>query len=166
MSEGGSSTGPDAGAPPGGPGADISQDPAARARLLRDARSIAVVGLSADPARPSHGVARMLADHGYGILPVNPLLTGQHLFGADAVASLDDLAPPVDIVDIFRRSAEAAQVVSDAIRLKDRLAIRAVWLQLGVEAPDACRAAAAAGLSVVTGHCLKIEVLRLGIPRR
>lgn len=129
--------------------------------VLRNARTIAVVGASEKPFRPSHGVMSYLKAEGYRILPVNPNLAGETLLGERVAADLAELDRPVDIVDVFRNSEAAAGVVRAAIREKERLAISTVWLQIGVVNEQAAREAADAGLDVVMDRCLKIEVARL-----
>lgn len=129
--------------------------------LLLTTRRIAVVGASDRPDRPSNGVFRFLLDRGYDAVPVNPALAGRPVHGIAALAWLDDAAP-LDMVDIFRRSAEAGAVVDDAIRLK----ARSVWLQLGVIDQEAAARARAAGLVVVMDRCPAIEWRRLGLPAR
>jgi len=124
--------------------------------LLRRARTIAVVGLSADPARPSHQVARALQAFGYRIIPVTP--NADSLLGERAVPDLDHLDVPVDIVDVFRRSEFVAGLVADCIRLK----LPALWLQQGVVDEAAALAARAAGIFTVMDRCLYQERARLG----
>ena len=122
--------------------------------LLQSARIIAVVGLSADPSRPSHGVARALQSFGYRIIPVTP--TVDSVLGERAVADLDHLhevLPPgrqVDIVDVFRRPEHVAGIVEDCIRLK----VPAVWFQDGVIDFEAAGKAQRAGLFTVMDRCL------------
>ena len=128
-------------------------------RLLLGTRRVAVVGASANRARPSHDVATFLAARGYAVTAVNPGLAGQRLFGATAVATLAE-AGPLDLVDVFRRSEEAGAVVDEAIRL----GARAVWLQLGVVDHAAGARAGAAGVAFVQDRCPKIEWMRLGLP--
>lgn len=144
------------------PGRDLSGDLPAIAGLLGESRRIAVVGASADPFRPSHDVALALVRLGYPVIAVNPTIAGTTLFGAPVAASLADVDPPVDIVDIFRRSAAAGAAIDAAIAERERLGIRAVWLQLGIADAAACARARAAGLDVVTNRCLKIEAARRG----
>ncbi len=121
--------------------------------LLRAARIIAVVGLSADPGRPSHRVARALQGFGYRIIPVTPALP--EVLGERAVASLDDLpqvlkaGERVDIVDVFRRPEFVAGIVDECIRLK----VPALWLQDGVIDPAAAERAVAAGIFTVMDRC-------------
>ena len=136
-------------------------DDAAIRDLLLATRRIAVVGASDRPDRPSHGVFRFLLDRGYDAVPVNPALAGREIHGRSVVAALDQAAP-LDMVDVFRRSAEAGAVVDGAIRL----GARSVWLQLGVIDPAAAARARAAGLAVVMDRCPVIEWGRLGLPAR
>lgn len=127
--------------------------------VLTSARRIAMVGASAKPDRPSHGVMRFLLDRGWQVIPVNPGLAGQSILGQPVVASLAEISPPVDMVDIFRSSDAAGAAVDEAIAH----GARAVWLQLGVIDHAAAARAEAAGLAVVMDHCPKIEIARLGI---
>lgn len=117
-------------------------------RILRTAHSIAVVGLSPDPRRPSHGVARYLQAAGYRIIPVNPNLG--EVLEETAYASLKEIRQPVDVVDIFRRSEYAGAIVDEAIAI----GARAVWLQDGVIDEGAAQRARAAGLDVVMDDCI------------
>jgi len=124
------------------------------ARRLRDARTIAVVGLSADPTRPSHGVARALQRFGYRVIPVNPNV--EIVLGEPAVASLAQLPEVlevdehVDIVDVFRRPEYVPGIVDECIRLR----LPALWLQEGVIDRVAAERAAAAGIFTVMDRCL------------
>ena len=129
--------------------------------LLLRTRRIAVVGASDRPDRPSNGVFGFLLARGYDAVPVNPTLVGESIHGRDVVASLDD-AGPLDMVDVFRRSADAGAVVDAAIRL----GAKSVWLQLGVVDRAAGDRARAAGLAVVMDRCPAIEWRRLGLPAR
>ena len=115
--------------------------------VLRTYRTIAVVGLSSDPSRPSYGVAAYLKEHGYRIIPVNPNET--EVLGERAYASLRDVPGPVEIVDVFRRSSEAPPVVDDAIAVGAKV----VWMQDGVVHEGAAAKARAAGLVVVMDRC-------------
>ena len=135
-------------------------DTAIRDLLLRT-RRIAVVGASARPDRPSHGVAGFLLARGYDVTPVNPGLAGQTLHGRAVAASLEE-AGPLDLVDIFRRSSEAGAVVDAAIRL----GAKSVWMQLGVIDEAAAERARDAGLAVVMDRCPAIEWRRLRLPDR
>ena len=124
-------------------------------RLLRDARTIAVVGISSRPTRPSHQVTRYLIDAGYTVYLVNPDET--EVFGMPVYDRLQDLPEPVDIVDVFRLPWHVPPVVDDAIAAH----ARAVWLQLGIVNEDAAARARAAGLEVVMDRCTKIDHQRL-----
>jgi predicted CoA-binding protein len=117
-------------------------------KILRSARTIAVVGLSANPRRPSHGVARYLQRAGYRIIPVNPNVT--EVLGERAYATLSELPGPVDVVEVFRRSEFAGAIVDEAIAI----GARAVWLQDGVVDEAAAERARAAGLDVVMDDCM------------
>lgn len=128
--------------------------------LLTNARNIAVVGCSDRPSRPSYGVSAFLQRHGYRILPVNPQITGERVHNEFVWRDLGQLGVPIDIVDIFRRPMAAGEAVDEAIAA----GAKAVWLQLGIVNEDAAARAEAAGLKVVMDKCIKIEVMRLGIP--
>lgn len=133
-------------------------DPALR-DLLTNMRTIAVVGWSPKADRPSHGVARFLHDRGYNVIPVNPGQAGQAALGTTIRASLADIAEPVDMVDIFRRSDEAGAVVDAAIAAFPNL--QAVWMQLGVQDDAASARAVAKGVLAVQNRCPAIEIPRL-----
>ncbi|WP_041316610.1 CoA-binding protein [Hyphomicrobium nitrativorans] len=128
---------------------------------LRAARTIALVGASDKPNRPSNGVMRYLQAEGYRVIPVNPAFAGQTLLGERVFADLASIEEPVDIVDVFRNSQAALEVVRAAIAEKERLGIGTVWLQIGVINEAAGREAAEAGFAVVMDRCLKIEQGRL-----
>jgi len=131
------------------------------AELLTNARTIAVVGASDRPSRPSHGVMSALQEHGYRVLPVNPQITGEHVHGEFVWRELAQIGMPIDIVDIFRRPEAAGEAVDQAIFV----GAKAVWMQLGVINEEAAARAEAAGLKVVMDRCPKIEIARLGLPR-
>ncbi|MGE0133955.1 MAG: CoA-binding protein [Dehalococcoidia bacterium] len=124
-------------------------------RLLREARTIAVVGISSRATRPSYQVTRYLIDAGYTVYLVNPDET--EVFGLTVYDRLQDLPEPVDIVDVFRLPGHVPPVVEDAIEAH----ARAVWLQLGIVNEEAAARARAAGLEVVMDRCTKIEHQRL-----
>jgi uncharacterized protein len=124
--------------------------------LLRNAKTIAVVGLSNNPARASLGVSRFLQRHGYRIIPVNPKET--QVLGEKAYASVKEIPDPVDIVDIFRRSAHVPEVIDDALQKEG---IRCIWMQEGVVNPEAAKKVEDAGLPVVMDRCILKEMARL-----
>jgi predicted CoA-binding protein len=131
--------------------------------LLTESRTIAVVGMSADPQRPSHEVALYLQSQGYRIIPVNPTYAGTHLLGehchatlTEAAAALNERGITLDIVDCFRRPEYLPAIVDEAIAT----GARCVWMQLGVINQQAAAKAQAAGLTVVMDKCLKIEHAR------
>jgi hypothetical protein len=139
---------------------DAPDDDALRA-LLRSIRVVAVVGLSANPLRPSHFVARYLALRGMRVIPVNPGLAGQEVLGARAVARLADIPAEagVDVVDVFRRAEEVPAVLDEA--LAHLPALRVFWMQIGIRHPEAAARARARGLTVVQDRCPKQEWQRL-----
>lgn len=129
------------------------------ADLLRSARTIALVGASDRPDRPSNRVMAALQRHGYRVIPVNPQITGEHVHGEFVFRELAQLGDPIDIVDIFRNSAAAGAVVDEAIAI----GAKAVWMQLGVIDQAAAARAEAAGLKVVMDRCPAIDIPRLGL---
>lgn len=131
------------------------------AALLSETRTIAMIGASDRPDRPSFGVMRFLVDHGYRVLPVNPQITGEHVHGEYVWRELAQIGEPIDIVDIFRRPQAAGEAVDEAIAA----GAKSVWMQLGVINADAAARAEAAGLKVVMDRCPVIEIRRLGLPK-
>jgi predicted CoA-binding protein len=125
-----------------------AQAPDPAEKILRSARTIAVVGLSANPRRPSHGVARYLQRVGYRIIPVNPNVA--EVLGERAYPTLSALPSPVDVVEVFRRSEFAGAIIDEAIAI----GAGAVWLQDGVVDEVAAKRARAAGLDVVMDDCM------------
>ncbi len=125
-------------------------------RILREARHIAVVGLTDDPARPSYSVPAYLQANGYHIIPVNPTLSGTVL-GETVYDSLADVPGPIDVVQIFRRSEHVGPIVEEAIAA----GAKAVWMQLGISNEEAAAVAHAAGLDVVMNQCMKVQHSRL-----
>lgn len=125
--------------------------------VLAGTRTIALVGASANPTRPSHEVMSYLMDAGYEVLPVNPLLVPGSVLGQTVYSSLADLDRPVDLIDVFRRSEMLGELIDEAIHHRDRLQIRSIWLQLGVRDDAAVARAVDAGLTVVFDCCIKIE---------
>lgn len=130
------------------------------ADILKNSRTIAVVGLSTNLNRPSHEVAEYLQRHGYRIVPVNPMYAGQEILGEPCHATLGDAAAAlkkdgvgIDLVDCFRKSEAIEAIIDDAIAI----GARTVWMQLGVVNDAAAQKARAAGLDVVMDKCMKIE---------
>ena len=127
--------------------------------ILSRARTIAVVGISANPVRPSYYVARYLALKGYRVIPVNPGLAGQVLFGEPVYGDLADIPDDVDMVDIFRRSDAVPPIVDAALaRWPD---LQTIWMQIGVAHAQAAAVAQARGVQVIQNRCPKIEYQRL-----
>ena len=124
-------------------------------RILRNSRTIAVVGLSANWYRPSFFAAKYMQEHGYRVIPVNPQYDS--VLGEKCHASLRDIPEPVDIVDCFRKSSEIPALAEEAIAIGAKV----LWMQLGVENAAARARAEAAGLEVVENRCVKIEHARL-----
>jgi len=123
-------------------------------RRLLGMSTIAIVGLSSNPARPSHGVAAYLLDHGYTVIPVNPREAA--VLGQQAYASLDDVPVAIDVVDVFRESSAVPDIARDAVRI----GARGLWLQLGVINTEGIEIALAGGVDVVADLCIKIEHAR------
>ena len=131
------------------------------AALLADTRTIALIGASDRPDRPSYRVMRFLQAQGYRVIPVNPQITGEHVHGEYVWRELSQIGEPIDMVDIFRRPQAAGEAVDEAIAA----GAKAVWLQIGVINEEAAARAEAAGLSVVMNRCPKIDIPALGVPR-
>lgn len=127
--------------------------------ILNRTRRIAVVGVSMNPVRPSYYVARYLSLKKFDVVPVNPGHAGRILFGQEVVATLSDIEGGVDMVDIFRRSEHVPPIVEEALGLFPDL--QTIWMQIGVENPEAAAMARARGVDVVMNHCPKIEYQRL-----
>jgi hypothetical protein len=132
--------------------------------ILQRTRTIACVGVSTNPVRPSYYVARYLGLKGFRVIPVNPVYAGERLFGETIlpdIASIPRAVGDVQMVDIFRRSSEAGAVVDEALaHLLDR-GLQTIWMQIGVIDPAAAARAEAAGIDVVMNRCPKIEYQRL-----
>jgi predicted CoA-binding protein len=131
------------------------------AGILAESRTIAMVGASATANRPSAFAMKYLLGKGYQVIPINPGLAGGEIQGRRVYASLAEVPGPVDIVDVFRNSAAAHDVVREAIALKGKLGINVIWMQLGVRNDAAAAEAEAAGLKAVMNRCIKIEYGRL-----
>lgn len=129
--------------------------------LLEETRTIAVVGASDRPDRPSFRVMKTLQDHGYRTIPVNSQITGEHVHGEYVFRELGQLGDPIDMVDIFRRSDAVGEVVDQAIAV----GAKSIWMQLGVIDQRAAARAEAAGLKVVMDRCPAIDIPRLGVAR-
>lgn len=127
------------------------QDPETIRAIVHEARTIAVVGLSPDPLRASHEVARYLQERGFRIVPVNPVVA--EVLGETSYATLADIPFPVDVVDVFRRSEFVPAIAEEAASI----GAKALWLQLGVISPEGEETAERAGLRVVVDRCLKVE---------
>ncbi|MBN2751762.1 MAG: CoA-binding protein [Rhodospirillaceae bacterium] len=127
--------------------------------ILTSVRTIALVGASANPHRPSYEVMEFLQGRGYRVIPVNPGLAGQTLLGETVHASVSGIDEPVDMVDIFRNSSDAGPLVDAAMKIGARVA----WMQIGVTNPEAAKRGEAAGLTVIMDRCPKIEIIRLGL---
>ena len=130
------------------------------AELLTSARTIAMVGASDRPNRPSYGVMQFLQNHGYRVFPVNPQIPGERILGEFVWTELAQIGEPIDIVDVFRRPEAAGEAVDAAIFV----GAKSVWMQLGVVNEEAAARAEAAGLKVVMDRCPKIEIVRLRLP--
>jgi uncharacterized protein len=124
-------------------------------RILRDCRTIAVVGLSANWYRPSYFAAKYMQDHGYRIVPVNP--NYKEVLGEKCYAELRAIGHPVDIVDCFRKAEEMVPIARDAVAIGARV----LWMQLGIRNAEAAKIASDAGLDVVMDRCVKIEHARI-----
>jgi predicted CoA-binding protein len=131
------------------------------ARILRSVKTIAMVGASPNEMRPSYFAMKYLLDKGFKIIPVNPGQAGKDILGQKVYASVSDVPPPVDMVDIFRNSEAAGPITDEVIANKDRLGAKVLWMQLGVINEEAAKRAEAAGLTVIMNRCPKIEYGRL-----
>ena len=125
--------------------------------VLMDTNTIAMIGASANWNRPSFFAMKYLQKKGFRVIPVNPGVAGQNILGETAVAALDEIGEPIDMVDIFRNSVVAGSITDEAIEKDAKI----VWMQLGVRNDDAAKRAEDAGLRVVMNRCPKIEFARL-----
>jgi predicted CoA-binding protein len=141
-------------------GSDGTRDPVSRVDLLRiyeQTKTIAVVGASADEAKPAHQIPRYLQSQGYRIIPVNP--RGGEILGEPALLSLTDIDEPVDVVDVFRPPAEAEAVARAAVSIGAKV----LWFQPGTDTEEAIRLASEAGLEVISWRCMGTTHGQLGL---
>jgi len=127
--------------------------------ILKSVRTIAIVGATNNPARPSYIVTKYLKERGFDVIPVNPRLAGHDVLGLPAYASLAEVPRPIDMVEIFRNSASAGPVTDEALAL-DPLP-KVIWMQLSVRDDEAAARAEAKGVTVIMNRCPKIEYGRL-----
>ena len=127
-----------------------------RLRILTGNRTIAMVGLSADPMRPSHFAAIYMQSEGYDVVPVNPRYAGQEILGNRVFASLAEVDRPIDVVDVFRKPEDCPQIAREAVEVGAKV----LWLQLGVRSEEAGEIAREGGLEFVQDRCVKIEHAR------
>ncbi|OQX69900.1 MAG: CoA-binding protein [Sorangiineae bacterium NIC37A_2] len=128
--------------------------------LLDKTKTIAVVGASSNPERPSYGIFRRLLAHGFTVIPVNPKETEVH--GQKAYPTLDAVPVPIDLVNVFRRSIDTPSVAEGAVRV----GAKALWLQSGISNDETARIAESAGLTVVMDLCIGVEISMLGVPAK
>ncbi|OIV47638.1 hypothetical protein BK025_02550 [Sodalis sp. TME1] len=129
--------------------------------ILQTVKTIALVGASDNPARPSHGVMAYLLAHGYQVYPVNPALAGKSLLGQTVYATLAAIPAKIDMVDVFRRADTVYDLTQEAIAIDADV----LWLQLGIINEQAAVLAKNVGMKVVMDRCPKIEIPRLGLDR-
>ncbi|MDE2445976.1 MAG: CoA-binding protein [Alphaproteobacteria bacterium] len=137
----------------------LNYDPDFIPQILREVKTIALVGASNNPARPSHEVMNFMLQHGYHVIPINPGLAGNIVLGQTVVASLVDVVEPIDMVDIFRNSDAAGAVVDEALLLSPLPKV--IWMQIGVQNDEAAARAEKEGLRVVMDRCPKIELANM-----
>lgn len=129
--------------------------------ILKDVRTIAMVGASANWNRPSNFAMKYLQGKGYKVIPINPGQAGGEILGETVYAKLADVPGPIDMVDVFRASDAVGPIMDEALRLKDAKGVKVVWMQLGVRNDEAAARGEAAGLKVIMNRCPKIEYGRL-----
>lgn len=132
--------------------------------ILKEVKTIALVGSSDKDDRPSNEVMKFLLTHGYDVIPVNPLLKDQKIAGRKVVASLKDINKPVDMVDIFRKSEAVEEIVDEILTLNH--SPKVIWMQLDVIDKKSAKKATKAGIKVIMDRCPKIELLRLNVVKR
>ena len=135
---------------------DLDYPPDYLATILKEVKTIAMVGASADPTKFSYGVLRVLHETGYEMIPVNPMEAGKEIRGLKVYESLSAIGKSVDMVQVFRSSEAALDVAKEAVRIGAKV----LWMQIGVRNDEAARLAEDAGLKVVMNRCPKIELFR------
>ena len=140
---------------------DLSYDDAHMRRILREVRTIAMVGASPNWVRPSNFAMKYLQGKGYKVIPLNPGQAGKEILGEPCYASVAEIPGTVDMIDIFRNSEAAGAVVDDILPIASEKKIRVIWMQLGIRNDNAAARAKAAGLTVIMDRCPKIEYGRL-----
>ena len=139
------------------PMTNLDYSPALLSRVLKETKTIALVGASPDWRKASHIVMKYMLSKGYDVTPVNPRATNDEILGKNVVASLADIEHPIDMVDVFRNSEAAGPITDEAITIN----AKTVWMQLGVINHAAAARAEAAGLTVIMDRCPKVEYSRL-----
>ena len=140
---------------------ELIYDDAQMRRVLREVRTIAMVGASPNWVRPSNFAMKYLQSKGYRVIPLNPGQAGKEILGEPYYASVTEIPDPVDMVDIFRNSEAAGAIVDDVLPIASEKQIKVVWMQLGIRNDNAAARAEAAGLTVIMDRCPKIEYGRL-----
>ena len=140
---------------------ELSYDDAHMRRILREVRTIAMVGASPNWVRPSNFAMKYLQGKGYKVIPLNPGQAGKEILGEPCYASVAEIPGTVDMIDIFRNSEAAGAVVDDILPIASEKKIRVIWMQLGIRNDNAAARAKAAGLTVIMDRCPKIEYGRL-----
>lgn len=130
-------------------------------RVLREVRTIAMVGASPNWVRPSNFAMKYLQGKGYRVIPLNPGHAGKEILGEPCYASVDEIPDTVDMVDIFRNSEAAGAIVDDVLPIASEKQIKVIWMQIGIRNDNAAAQAEAAGLTVIMDRCPKIEYGRL-----
>ena len=140
---------------------ELSYDDTLMRRILREVRTIAMVGASPNWVRPSNFAMKYLQGKGYKVIPLNPGQAGKEILGEPCYASVAEIPGTVDMIDIFRNSEAAGAVVNDILPIASEKKIRVIWMQLGIRNDNAAARAKAAGLTVIMDRCPKIEYGRL-----